>query len=82
MEQIQSFKVGKYNARQAILAALMEGRKLSQMDCKEFMVEDMMTPISHLKSKYEQTHVLRTEWIHTPVRNARIKLYWLEKRNN
>ena len=48
----------KYNARKAILAALLEGRHLSQMDCAEFMVEDMRTP----------------------VRNSRIKEYWLERR--
>ncbi len=31
----------KYNARKAILNALLGGRHLSQMDCREFKVEDM-----------------------------------------
>lgn len=70
----------KYNARRAILAALMEGRHLSQLDCGEFMVEDMRTVISHLKGEYEQTHDLKSIWIKTPVRGSRIKEYHLEKR--
>lgn len=68
----------KYVARKAILEALLSGRKLSQLDCREFMVEDMRTPISHMKDKFQETHDLKTEWIRTPVRNVRIKLYWLE----
>ena len=72
--------IKKYNARQAILSALYDGRHLSQMDCREFMVEDMRTPISHLKPKFQDTHILKTSWIRTPVRNARIKEYWLEAR--
>lgn len=70
----------KYNATKAILNALIEGRHLSQMDSREFMVADMRTPISHLRSRYQGTHVLKTKWITTPVRGARIKEYWLDKR--
>jgi len=70
----------KYVAKKAILNALLDGRHLSQMDCREFMIEDMRTPISHLKSQFPDTHILRTEWITTPVRKARIKSYWLERR--
>ena len=70
----------KYVARKAILAALMSGRHLSQMDCYEFQVEDMRTPISHLKPQYEDTHILRSKYIKTPLRQARIKEYWFEKR--
>ena len=71
----------KYNARKAILNALLDGRHLSQMNCREFMVEDMRTPVSHLKPHFEKTHTLRTRWITTPVRGARIKEYWLESRS-
>lgn len=70
----------KYNARKAILAALLNGRHLSQMDCFEFQVEDMRTPISHLKEHFNETHTLMSKWITTLVRQARIKEYWLEKR--
>lgn len=70
----------KYIAKKAILEALLAGRHLSQMDCHEFQVEDMRTPISHMKDEFEDTHILRTEWIVTPVRKARIKSYWLERR--
>lgn len=70
----------KYNAKKAILNALMDGRHLSQMDSREFKVTDMRTPISHLKPHYQQTHDLKTKWIITPVRGARIKEYWLEQR--
>lgn len=72
----------KYVAKTAILNALLEGRHLSQMDCREFMIEDMRTPISHLKEKFPDTHILRTEWIVTPVRKARIKSYWLERKQD
>ena len=70
----------KYNASKAILNALISGRRLSQMDCREFQIEDMRTPISHLKPKYPTTHELKSRWIITPVRGARIKEYWLEAR--
>lgn len=73
-------KQTKFNATRAILNALYAGRKLSQMDCTEFQVEDMRTPISHLKNRFQDTHELRSEWIRTPVRNARIKSYWLVKK--
>ena len=72
--------MSKYIARREILSALFEGRHLSQMDCREFLVEDMRTNISHLKDKFRDTHDLKTKWITTPVRGARIKEYWLEKR--
>lgn len=72
----------KYIAKTAILNALLEGRHLSQMDCREFMIEDMRTPISHLKPRFEETHTLKSEWILTPVRKARIKSYWLERKQN
>ena len=70
----------KYNAKKAILNALLQGRHLSQMDCAEFMVEDMRSVVSHLKEKFEGTHELKTKWIKTPVRKANIKEYWLERR--
>ena len=72
----------KYIAKTAILNALLEGRHLSQMDCREFMIEDMRTPISHLKPRFEETHTLKSEWILTSVRKARIKSYWLERKQN
>ena len=71
----------QYNATRAILDALLDGRHLSQMDCREFQVEDMRTPISHLKRRYNGTHDLKTRWIITPVRGARIKEYWLESKS-
>lgn len=73
--------MAKYNARKAILNALLDGRHLSQMDCREFMIEDMRTPVSHLKPKYKDTHVLKSQWIKSPVRGARIKEYWLERKS-
>lgn len=71
----------KYIATRAIYNALLNGRHLSQMDCREFQVADMRTPVSHLKPRYMATHDLKSKWIRTPVRNARIKEYWLEERN-
>ena len=70
----------RYIAKYAILNALLDGRRLSQMDCREFLVEDMRTNISHLKDRFKDTHDLKTRWSVTPVRGARIKEYWLERR--
>ena len=53
----------KYIATRAIFHALMSGRKISQMDCAEFQIEDIRTPISHMKHRYQDTHELHTEWI-------------------
>lgn len=74
-------KQTKFNATRAILNALYAGRKLSQLNCKEFMVEDMRTYVSHLKRHYSGTHDLHSEWIKlNDERNVRIKRWWLVKR--
>lgn len=69
-----------YNATRAILAALKSGRQLSQLDCKEFMVEDMRTYVSHLKPRYQDTHDLNSEWITSPYLKRRIKRWWLTEK--
>ena len=72
----------KYIARRAIYEALTNGRKLSQMDCREFEVEDMRTPVSHMKQQFaDNGFVLNSQWIKTP-KGRRIKEYWLERINN
>ena len=75
-------KSDRYNATRAILNALKNGRQLSQLDCEEFMVEDMRTVVSHLKKHYEADYDLNSIWISTPVLNRRIKLYWLTPKTN
>ena len=68
-----------FSATRAILDALIRGRKLSQMDCREFEVEDMRTVVSHLKKKFDEYgFVLHSKWIETP-KGRRIKEYWLIK---
>ena len=70
----------KYIARQAIFEAMTGGRKLSQMDCREFEVEDMRTPMSHMRDRFEAAgFTLNSQWIQTP-KGRRIKEYWLERR--
>ena len=70
----------KYIARHAIYEALTGGRKLSQMDCREFEVEDMRTPMSHMRDRFEAAgFTLNSQWIQTP-KGRRIKEYWLERR--
>lgn len=64
----------------AILAALKSGRRLSQLDCKEFCIEDMRTPVSHLRKRYEKDYVLQSRWISTPTLKRKIKEWWLEER--
>ena len=74
-------KEQKYIATQAIVEALTGGRKLSQMDCREFEVEDMRTPISHMKDRFDNAGFnLQSQWIQTP-KGRRIKEYWLTKRS-
>lgn len=71
----------KYIAKRAIFNALTGGRRLSQMDCREFEVEDMRTPISHMKNDIDNAGFnLHTQWIKTP-KGRRIKQYWLEARS-
>lgn len=67
------------NARKAIYFALLSGRHLSQMDCKEFEIEDMRTPLSHMKSKFANDgYSLQSKWVKTP-KGRNIKEYWLEQ---
>ena len=68
------------SAMAAILSALYQGRKLSQLDCREFGVEDMRTPVAHLRRRFQGTHRLCSRWIETPVHRSRIKEYWLEEK--
>ena len=69
----------KYIARAAIFEALTDGRKLSQLDCREFEVEDMRTPISHMKARFhENGYKVESQWIKTP-KGRRIKEYWLTR---
>ena len=69
-----------HNAHAAILAALKSGRRLSQLDCKEFKIEDMRTPVSHLRKRWEPDYVLQSRWISTPTLKRKIKEWWLEER--
>lgn len=72
----------KYIAKRAIYEALTGGRKLSQMDCREFEVEDMRTPVSHMREDFISAgYTLKSQWILTP-KGRRIKEYWLTKNNN
>ena len=74
-------KQQKYNATQAIFEALTGGRTLSQMDCREFEIEDMRTPVSHMKDRFDNAgFVLNSQWILTP-KGRRIKEYWLEAKS-
>lgn len=69
-------------SNEKIYQALLEGRHLSQMDCREFRIEDMRTPISHMKDRiYEGGHELCSRWIKTPTGRS-IKEYWVESLNN
>lgn len=69
----------KYIARQAIFEAMTGGRKLSQMDCREFEIEDMRTPVSHMKDRFAAAgYHLNSQWILTP-KGRRIKEYWLTR---
>lgn len=75
-------KTQKYIAKRAIFQAMVLGRRLSQMDCREFEVEDMRTPISHMKADFHANGFqVQSEWIKTP-KGRKIKQYWLTRVNN
>ena len=79
MEKIMNAQQ-KFIARQAIFEAMTGGRKLSQMDCREFEIEDMRTPMSHMKERFNEAgYDLHSQWIKTP-KGRRVKEYWLERR--
>ena len=51
------------------------------MDCREFEIEDMRTPISHMKEDFKANGFkVESEWITTP-KGRRIKSYWLTRNN-
>lgn len=67
------------SAKAAIFNAMMNGRKVSQLDCREFRVEDMRTPVSRLRYqifKDSLPYEIADRWIKTPG-GRRIKEYWL-----
>ena len=66
----------KKSKQARILEHLMSGRVLSQLDCREFGVEDMRTPISHSRHIWEQDYELTWQWCKT-ITGSRIKLYKL-----
>lgn len=75
-------KKDRYIATHAIFSALTGGKKLSQMDCREYEVEDMRTPISHMKDKFDKAgYNLHSQWIKTP-KGRRIKEYWLTRKTS
>ena len=79
MEKIMNAQQ-KFIARQAIFEAMIGGRKLSQMDCREFEIEDMRTPMPHMKERFNEAgYDLHSQWILTP-KGRRIKEYWLERK--
>lgn len=67
--------------KQLVFEALCSGRQLSQLDVRDFCMEDMRTAVSHLRNRataagYE-TH---SEWFVSPY-GTRMKRYWYEHKN-
>lgn len=68
-----------YNATHEIYTALVSGRRISQMDARAFRIEDIRTPVSHMKGRLHHAGFkVESRWIETPG-GARIKEYWAEK---
>ena len=67
--------------KQAIFNALCQGRHISQLDCREFRIEDVRTPVSHLAKRIEDAGLkLCKRKITSPVTGAWLHEYWCEKR--
>ena len=69
-----------HNATKAILKALIEGRHISQLDCREFMIEDIRTAVCHLRRRFPSDMILKKSWTISPVTGARLRVYWLENK--
>lgn len=70
-----------YFGKEAIFQALCAGRHISQLNCREFRIEDVRTPVSHLAKRIEAAGMkLCTKKITSPVTGAWLKEYWLEKK--
>jgi len=64
------------SATAQILELLLLGKTLSQLDCSWLHIEDIRTPISHLKRKLAQQGLkVDYRWI-TTKKGSRIKQYW------
>ena len=71
----------KYNATQAIYNALCNGRHLSQLNCREFQIEDMRTPVSHMRDRIDAAGLkLCKRRFPSPVTGASLCEYWCEKK--
>ena len=71
----------RYIAKQAIFQALVEGRRLSLLNSKEFKVSEMHTQIHCIRRDIEDhnlPYTLRDAWITCGLAGKRCKEYWLE----
>ena len=70
----------KQSAKEAIFQALCSGRHISQLNSREFKIEDVRTPVSHLGKRIDAAGLkLCKKRITSPVTGAWIYEYWCEK---
>lgn len=71
----------RYIAKQAIFAALKNGREISMLDSQEFEVSQMHTTITNIRAEIREKnlpYVLKDRWITFGKYNKRCKAYSLE----
>ena len=84
-KQTQKQVADRYIAKQAIFNAMMNGRKISLIDSREFEVSQMHTTICYIRKDIEEKNlpvVMKDEWIEFGTHGKRCKRYWLEAKSN
>ena len=73
------FGLKAITATDRIFNDLMKGERISQLDSKHYGIEDIRTPISHMRARLATSgKMICSRWIDTPVRKSHIKEYWVE----
>lgn len=73
----------RYIAKKAIFAALMQGRRISLLNSKEFKVSEMHTQMHCIRTDIEDKALpveLNSRWIECGTAGKRCKEYWLEEK--
>ena len=73
----------RYNAKKAVFEAMLQGRKVSFLDSREFEVSEFHTTICKIRKDIDTKSLpweLKDRWISFGKYGKRCKEYWLERR--
>lgn len=75
----------RYNAKKAVFEAMLQGRKVSFLDSREFEVSEFHTTICKIRKDIDSKSLpweLKDRWISFGKYGKRCKEYWLEWRED